>query len=63
MMLYGIWRFFLEYARADYRGTTLVSFLTPSQLTAVAMVVGAVVLFVVQRYLAKKLPADNGEIA
>ena len=63
MMLYGIWRFFLEYARADYRGTTLVNFLTPSQLTAVAMVVGAVVLFVVQRYLAKKLPADNGEIA
>ena len=61
MALYGVWRFFLEYARADYRGTTLVSFMTPSQLTAVVMVVGAVALFLVQLYLKKKLPAKNGE--
>ena len=63
MALYGIWRFLLEYARADYRGTTLVSFMTPSQLTAVAMVVGAVALFLVQRYLMKKSLTDNGEAA
>ena len=32
MMLYGTWRFFAEYLRDDYRGNSLVSFLTPSQL-------------------------------
>ena len=63
MALYGIWRFFLEYARDDYRGTTLVSFVTPSQLTAIIMVLGAVALFLAQRYLVKKSLTDNGEAA
>ncbi len=45
MSVYGIWRFVIEYARDDYRGTTLVSFLTPSQLTALCMVIGAAVVF------------------
>ncbi len=45
MCVYGAWRFLIEYARDDYRGTTFVSFLTPSQLTAVAMILGAAVLF------------------
>lgn len=44
MILYGAWRFVIEYARDDYRGTTLVSFLTPSQLTAVLMVLAGVAL-------------------
>ncbi len=46
MSIYGAWRFVIEYARDDYRGTTIVSFLTPSQLTALLMILGAVVLFV-----------------
>ncbi len=45
MGIYGVWRFVIEYARDDYRGTTIVSFLTPSQLTALLMVMGACVLF------------------
>ena len=46
MVLYGVWRFAIEYARADDRGATIVSFLTPSQLTALLMILGGVVLFV-----------------
>ena len=37
--MYGVWRFFIEYARGDYRGETFVSFLTPSQLIAVLLIV------------------------
>ncbi len=49
MVVYGLWRFFIEYARTDYRGTTLISFLTPSQLTALVMIVGGIALFIVRR--------------
>ena len=35
---YGVFRFFLEYLRGDYRGASLVSFLTPSQLIALVAV-------------------------
>ncbi|MBE6576769.1 MAG: prolipoprotein diacylglyceryl transferase [Ruminococcaceae bacterium] len=51
MGVYGVWRFLIEYARDDYRGFTFISFLTPSQLTAVLMIIGSVVLFVVQKKL------------
>ena len=37
LMLYAVWRFFIEYLRADDRGATVVSFLSPSQLTAVLL--------------------------
>lgn len=49
MAVYGVWRFLAEYMRDDYRGTTFVSFLTPSQLTAILMVLGGVALFFFQR--------------
>ena len=35
---YGIWRFVIEYFRADDRGQTLLNLLTPSQLTAIIMI-------------------------
>ena len=37
LMLYAVWRFFIEYFRADDRGATVVRFLSPSQLTAVLL--------------------------
>ena len=37
LMSYAVWRFFAEYLRADDRGATVVTFLSPSQLTAVAL--------------------------
>ena len=58
MELYGVWRFFIEYARDDYRGQTFIKAFTPSQLTAILMVIGAVVLFIVQRKLQNK---DQGK--
>lgn len=51
---YGIWRFFIEYARGDRRGDTFVSFLSPSQLTAVVLVMCGVGLFVLERIYTKK---------
>ncbi len=48
MCTYGVWRFFIEYARGDERGDTLVSFLSPSQLTSLLLIVGGVLLFVIE---------------
>lgn len=42
---YGIWRFLIEFARADDRGATVVSFLSPSQLIALLLIVVGVVYF------------------
>ena len=49
MIVYGVWRFFIEYARTDYRGTTFLSFLTPSQLTALVMIVGGAAVLIWRR--------------
>ncbi len=57
MGVYGVWRFLIEYARDDYRGYTFISFLSPSQLTAIVMIIGAVALFFAQRKLVKRLKA------
>lgn len=57
MMLYGVWRFVIEFFRADDRGATVVSFLSPSQLIALIMVVGSIALFFGERYIEKKQEA------
>ena len=49
LALYGVWRFFIEYARADDRGQTVVSFLSPSQLIAVVLVIASVAAFFIER--------------
>ena len=54
---YGIWRFFIEYARGDDRGATIVSFLSPSQLIAILLIVISVVYFYVW-YSKKKKNSD-----
>lgn len=48
---YGVWRFFIEYLRGDDRGSSLVSWLSPSQLTALCLVVCGVALVFVERRL------------
>lgn len=65
MALYGVWRFVLEFFRSDDRGSTIVDFLSPSQLIALLMVIGAVALFFGQRYLMKKasVRAENSDTA
>ncbi len=54
MIGYGVWRFVIEYFRADERGKTVVSFLTPSQLTAVLLVIGGVVYLLAWYFTRKR---------
>ena len=48
MCVYGVWRFIIEYMRNDYRGTTIIESVTPSQLTAIVMVLGSIALIYMQ---------------
>ena len=48
MLVYGAWRFFVEYLRADDRGETIVSFLSPSQLFSVLLMLGGVALLLIE---------------
>lgn len=65
MTVYGVWRFFAEYLRADDRGQSPVSFLSPSQLTAVLLVLGGAALLMFQLYYERrcKQGTDSNEIA
>ncbi|MBR2388682.1 MAG: prolipoprotein diacylglyceryl transferase [Clostridia bacterium] len=65
MIGYGIWRFILEYVRADDRGQTVIASLTPSQLVAIIMIVSGAVLFAFLKKLNKNadlsVDTDEGE--
>lgn len=55
LILYGIWRFSIEYLRGDDRGQTFVSFLTPSQLTAILLILlGIALIFVFRKTIYRK---------
>lgn len=54
MICYGVWRFFIEYARGDYRGSTVVSFVSPSQLVAIIFVIGGVALLLFEASYERK---------
>ncbi len=56
MVLYGVWRFAVEYLRGDDRGATVVPFLSPSQLTAVVLVIGAGIVFFFERRYSRTHP-------
>lgn len=47
LIAYGVWRFFIEFFRDDPRGSVGISFLTPSQLLSLLMIVAGVVLLIV----------------
>ena len=58
---YGVWRFVIEYVRDDAeRGSSGISWLTPSQLTAIVLVVCGVALIFAYKYWLKGL-IDNVE--
>ncbi len=61
MCFYGIWRFLIEYLRSDERGSTVVAFLTPSQLIAVLMVIGGLLLVLLRKRLTEKNRAAGEE--
>ena len=53
LIIYGIWRFVIEFARADDRGQTIIPFLTPSQLIAV-LLIGTGIVYLIVWYTLKK---------
>lgn len=55
MIAYGIWRFFAEYLRTDDRGSTIVDFLTPSQLVSVLLLLGSVPVLLYSLRMHKRL--------
>ena len=63
MCIYGVWRFIIEYMRDDYRGTTVVDSLTPSQLTAILMVLGGLVLIFLQKSIQTNLALGDASKA
>ncbi len=50
---YGVWRFLIEYARDDYRGS-FVGGITPSQFWSIVMVVLGIGYFFLYKYVLKK---------
>ena len=54
MIGYGIWRFVIEYFRADERGKTVVPFLTPSQLIAILLGIGGIVYLLAWYFTRKR---------
>ena len=46
MSAYGVWRFVIEFFRNDDRGSTVVDFMTPSQLVSVILFAGSVIVYV-----------------
>ena len=58
MMAYACWRFVAELMRNDYRGATVVDFLTPSQLISVLLLAGGLLLLGIELYVDGKKPAE-----
>lgn len=54
LILYGVWRFLIEFARADDRGQTIIPFLTPSQLIAVLLIGTGIGYLVVWYFIKNK---------
>ncbi|MBQ7346533.1 MAG: prolipoprotein diacylglyceryl transferase [Clostridia bacterium] len=61
LVAYAVWRFLIEYLRTDDRGATVVSFLTPSQLTAILLVLFGIGLWGLEYLLARKATLKGGE--
>lgn len=54
LVVYGIWRFFIEFARADDRGASGVGALSPSQLLSLLLIAAGVALAFLYRFVLKK---------
>ena len=64
MMAYAVWRFVAELLRNDYRGATVVDFLTPSQFISVLLLAGGLILLAIELYVddrKKKRLATEGD--
>jgi prolipoprotein diacylglyceryltransferase len=59
MMAYAVWRFIAEILRNDYRGATIVDFLTPSQFISVPLLAGGLILLAIEMYVDGKKAASE----
>lgn len=50
LIVYGVWRFAIEYLRDDPRGSAFIPFLTPSQLTSILLILAGVALVFAYKY-------------
>jgi phosphatidylglycerol:prolipoprotein diacylglycerol transferase len=46
-LIYGFWRFFIEFARNDYRGSSPIDFLTPSQFISILLIIISIGYFLI----------------
>ena len=58
LISYGIWRFVIEYFRADYRGDFIPG-LSPSQFWSIVMVIGGIIIFFLYRYFDPKFVKEE----
>ena len=54
LIVYGVWRFFIEFARDDDRGISGIGSLSPSQFIAILMILLGIALIFLYRYVLKK---------
>ena len=59
LIAYGVWRFVIEFFRDDERGSSGLSFLTPSQLTAIVLVLVGIA-YIVLMLMKKRLKGPSG---
>lgn len=60
MVAYSIWRFLIEFVRADYRGSFLGS-LSPSQTQSIILLFASIGVYFIVRYYNRKMDADLAE--
>ncbi len=63
MISYAVWRFVAELLRGDYRGATVVDFLSPSQLISVLLLSGGLILWGIQLYLDERHDRQEADTA
>ena len=61
MILYGVFRFILEFWRADDRGSSVIPALSPSQVLSILLVIGGVGLLVFSRIIGRKRSAHDAK--
>lgn len=61
IFLYGIWRFFIEFFRDDYRGSVAIKGISPSQFMSAALIIVGIIfyLFVYRTYVKKGRPVKQ----
>ncbi len=59
MIAYALWRFPAELMRNDYRGATVVDFLTPSQLISVLLLLGGIALLLIEMRIDRRAAAQG----